>query len=268
METALQFEILPQPDETTCGPTCLHAVYRYFGDELPLARVIEEAPELEQGGTLAVLLGCHALKRRYKATIYTLNLRVFDPTWFRPGAPPLRERLMAQMEVKESARLQTASQAYIEFLDLGGVVRMEDLSGSLIRRFLKRSIPILTGLSATYLYSCSREDNVTGKADDVGGYPSGHFVVLCGYDKQQRAVLVADPYASNPMGGKHYYAIGTDRVIRAILLGVLTYDANLLVIEPKRRSPNRSRKRGQADRLAPVNAKSQITNPKDGAVDK
>ena len=28
----LPVEILPQPDETTCGPTCLHAVFRYFGE--------------------------------------------------------------------------------------------------------------------------------------------------------------------------------------------------------------------------------------------
>src|SRR5437762_675447 len=32
----LPVETLPQPDETTCGPTCLHAVYRYWGDREPL----------------------------------------------------------------------------------------------------------------------------------------------------------------------------------------------------------------------------------------
>ena len=56
MESRLHFDILPQPDPTTCGPTCLHAVYRYHGDEMPLARVIAETPALEEGGTLAVLL--------------------------------------------------------------------------------------------------------------------------------------------------------------------------------------------------------------------
>ena len=25
-----------QPDDSTCGPTCLHAVYRYHGDDVPL----------------------------------------------------------------------------------------------------------------------------------------------------------------------------------------------------------------------------------------
>ena len=32
METKLFLDIRPQPDQTTCGPTCLHAVYRYFND--------------------------------------------------------------------------------------------------------------------------------------------------------------------------------------------------------------------------------------------
>ena len=40
-ELRLPLETLPQPDETTCGPTCLHAVYRYWGETEPLAQVIE-----------------------------------------------------------------------------------------------------------------------------------------------------------------------------------------------------------------------------------
>ena len=35
------------------------------------------------------------------------------------------------------------------FLDLGGEVRCQDLTRNIIRRYLNRAIPILTGLSAT-----------------------------------------------------------------------------------------------------------------------
>ena len=69
----------PQPDDMTCGPTCLHAVYRYFDDDVPLEQVVGEASMLDEGGTLAVLLGCHAQRRGYEASIYTYNLDVFDP---------------------------------------------------------------------------------------------------------------------------------------------------------------------------------------------
>lgn len=234
MESALQFDIAAQPDLTTCGPTCLHAVYRYFGNEVPLADVIRETPKLEQGGTLAVLLGVHALARGYKARIYTYNLHVFDPTWFRDDAPPLDERLRAQSAAKEDVKLQRASEAYLEFLALGGEIRMEDMNAGLVRRHLKRETPVLTGLSSTYLYREPRETEAS-QPDDVRGKPQGHFVVLCGYDSAERSVLVADPLHPNPFAlASRKYSVDLDRLICAIMLGIVTFDANLLVIEPRR----------------------------------
>jgi hypothetical protein len=232
MCSRLELDILRQPDNATCGPTCLHSVYRYYQDEIPLETVIRETPQLEEGGTLAVLLGRHALARGYHATIYTYNLQVFDPTWFLPGGPELIERLEAQMEVKASPRLHQASRAYIDFLQEGGKIVMRELTASLLRRYLKREVPLLAGLSSTYLYGCAREIGLTCEADDVRGYPAGHFVVLSGYDKKRRKVLVADPYLPNLAGLAHYYEVTLDRLVCAIMLGVLTYDANLLIIEP------------------------------------
>src|SRR6476469_8775578 len=59
----LPLTTLPQPDETTCGPTCLHALYAYFGEREPLATVIDRMWRLEHGGTYAVFLGCDALRK-------------------------------------------------------------------------------------------------------------------------------------------------------------------------------------------------------------
>jgi hypothetical protein len=233
MQTRLRLEIFPQPDHVTCGPTCLHAVYRYFRDSISLAEVVEQIPQLEDGGTLAVVMACHALKRGYSATIYTYNVEVFDPTWFETGAPPLAERLQAQLAAADSPRLRLASSEYLDFLRLGGKLRMEDLTSELIRRFLKNSTPILTGLSATYLYRAKREIGWESIPDDVRGFPVGHFVVLCGYDQSSRTVLVADPLQPNPLATVHTYAVEMDRVKNAILLGIVTHDANLLIIEPR-----------------------------------
>jgi hypothetical protein len=222
-----------QPDDTTCGPTCLDAVYRYYDDPLPLEQVIAEVDLLETGGTLGVLLGCHALGRGYEATVYTYNLHVFDPTWFPGTAETLIPRLEAQLEVKPDPRLATASRAYIRFLEAGGRIRFRELQPALIQRYLDRGIPILTGLSATYLYGCSREFGE--EYDDVAGTPVGHFVVLGGYEKRGRKVVVADPLHDNPRFETGSYKVGMNRLIGAILLGIVTYDANLLVITPSRR---------------------------------
>jgi len=232
----LPFEIFPQPNDTACGPTCLHALYRYYGDEVPLEVLVGEVPATEKGGTFAVVLACHALRRGYRATIYTYNLQLFDPTWFVPPGADLRSKLAEQLRRKQPAdeRLATSTHAYFEFLDLGGVVRFEDLTARLIRKYLTRGQPILTGLSATYLYRDSRERGRENVPDDVGGEPQGHFVVLCGYDRRRREVLVADPLHPNPLSVTHIYAVGIERVLGAILLGVVTYDANLLILEPAR----------------------------------
>ena len=40
MPDRVSLDILPQPDDTTCGPTSLHAVYRFWGDDLPIDRII------------------------------------------------------------------------------------------------------------------------------------------------------------------------------------------------------------------------------------
>jgi hypothetical protein len=57
--------------------------------------------------------------------------------------------------------------------------------------------------------------------------------VLCGYDSSNRDILVADPYQPN-LAKERYYEVGVNRLICSILLGVLTYDSNLLVVTPKR----------------------------------
>lgn len=231
---SLPVRMLPQPDETTCGPTCLHALYRFWGDSEPLEAVIRRTRSLEDGGgTFAVFLACDALRRGYAATIYTYNLMVFDPTWFTPGVD-LAERLQRQRQAKTDPRLLHATEGYLEFLALGGRLRFADLGRTLIRGTLRRGQPILTGLSSTYLYRTAREFGPDSRPDDVRGSPGGHFVVLAGYDRHRRSVLVADPYGPHPYGPGHEYWMSIDRVLGAILLGVLTHDANLLLIQPRR----------------------------------
>lgn len=232
-ESEAGVEIAPQPDYQSCGATCLHAVYRYYGQPLALAQVIDEVPRLETGGTLAVMLANHALRRGFGARIYTYNLQAFDPSWFDGDVTvDVAERLRAQSKVKNARRLHISTKAYFEFLEHGGEIRYEDLTPGLLAGLLGGGRPILTGLSATYLYRAMRERPDDDVEDDVRGYPVGHFVLLSGYESATQRVHVADPLLPNPMSSGHYYAVDVHRVLGAILLGVLTYDANLLVIEP------------------------------------
>jgi len=228
-----RFVVEQQPDDVTCGPACLHGVYRHYGDDVPLEQVIADTHTLDKGGTLDVFLANHALARGYDATILTYNLDVFDPTWFSLPNAEIRKRLAAQAAVKPWSRLQAATRGYDEFLRLGGKLELVDLDPPLLRRYLTRG-PIIAGLSATYLYRAVRDIPDTNADDDVRGEPVGHFVVLTGQRREAREILIADPLQANPLVRSRYYAVRVQRLIGAILLGVMTYDANLLVIEPKR----------------------------------
>lgn len=229
----IPLDLRPQPTDTSCGPTCLHGLYRFYGCECALDQIIREIESVPGGGTLGVFLANHALERGFNVYMVTYNLRVFDPTWF-PAAPAeLAAKLRASLPRRHKPKLRQSIQAYIRFCELGGVADMEVLSGALLRKHLRQNRPILAGLSSTFLYRDSRSNPATNIDDDLGGEAEGHFVLLTGYDREARTVQIADPYAENPIASQSRYAVPMDRLINAILLGVLTYDANLLIITPK-----------------------------------
>jgi hypothetical protein len=232
-DIALPVRVLPQPTETTCGPTCLHGVYAFHDDSVALDTVIDETRSLLDGGTLSVFLARHALERGYDATIYSYNVQLFDPTWERFDTGCVIDKLKQQAEQTNDSKLRTSSMAYIGFLEAGGQLRFDTLKEELLRTLLNRSGPILAGLSATFLYRTARENPRTNEFDDIGGEPSGHFVVIAGYRQRTRELLVCDPWQPNPLTEANRYWLDVDRVISSVLLGVVTYDANMLMIEPK-----------------------------------
>lgn len=236
MDKRILIPMSSQPDDLTCGPACLHSVYQYYRDPIELSTVINEVEMLEDGGTLAANLACHALSRGYQAVIHCFNVMIFDPSWFDLPVKDLQAKLRQQMEEKPSPKLQAASEGYLRFLDLGGKLVFEDLSPKLLERYLRMKIPVITGLSATYLYRCPREIPVSTNYDDVRGEPAGHFVVLTGFDENRQEVMVGDPLCPNPLSSDFEYPVEIHHLISSILLGVVTYDANLLVIQSKNSS--------------------------------
>lgn len=242
MRNEIKLDIHAQPDDVSCGPTCLHAIYRHYGDkEISLRQVLSEVQRLSHGGTLIEILACHALKRGFGATIYTYLLQMFDPTWFAEDGvahspADMSERLEQQLRVKKGdQRLKVATKACREFLRLGGEMKMYELTAGLISGYLREGTPILAGLSSTYLYGRAREYGPKDVEDDVRGEPQGHFVMLIGYDTRKREVLLADPLDPNPPFHTAKYRISIDRLINAILLGIITHDASLLIVHPKKR---------------------------------
>ncbi len=235
----IELNIRTQPDDETCGPTSLHAIYRYYGQTISLNEVIETIEHSLSGGTLSPLLGKHALMRGFDATIFVNQLDLFDPTWFKKSRAPreaLLVKLKSQDKFKHAKGLSMASKAYQEFLTLGGEIRFKTIDSQMLKEYFNKNIPILTGLNSTYLYRTSRElftQDGESFFDDIQGTPCGHFVVLCGYDEKKRRVVVADPFRENPLSQNNFYKVSIARLCNAIMLGAQTYDATLLIITPK-----------------------------------
>jgi hypothetical protein len=236
----IELKIETQPDDESCGPTCLHAIYRHYGYDIPITEVIQTIDRSPSGGTFSISIGKHALQHGFQATVYINSLVLFDPSWFVNGEADsnlLIEKLEAQSNVKHDPYITNATVAIIEFLNLGGKICSHPLSEELLRTFFDKNIPVISGLSSTNLYWSQRGIfTEEGKSvfDDIRGTPCGHFVVLCGFDSDNNHVIVADPYTGNPMHHNSYYKVNINRLINAILLGVITFDGNLTVIEPKK----------------------------------
>ncbi len=235
----IELNIKSQPDDETCGPTSLHAIYNYYGHNIPLKEVISTIEHSLSGGTLIPMLGKHALSEGFDATIYVNSLDTFDPTWFKKSKASseiLLTKLKSQGKFKQSKDFAMVSQAYQDFLEMGGSIRFKTLDVQMLKEYFKKNIPILTGLNSTYLYRSSRESFTTeGESffDDIRGEACGHFVVLCGYDEKKRKIVVADPFRENPLSKDNFYKVSLARLINAIMLGANTHDAALLVITPK-----------------------------------
>ncbi len=234
----IELIIQAQPNDETCGATSLHSIYQYYGFNIPLEDVIKTVEKSLSGGTLAYMLGKHALQHGFSASIYVYNVHLYDPTWFTNGEVDnqfLIDKLYQQMQYKNDPFITKATMALLDFLNLGGKIVSESLNTTLLKKYFATKTPILASLCATHLYRCSREwFTPEGESvfDDIRGTPCGHFVVLCGYDEETHEVVVADPLAKNPLSNSNYYKVSTNRLINSIMLGVLTYDGNLLIIKP------------------------------------
>jgi hypothetical protein len=217
-----------QPDDVTCGPTCLAKVYAFYGCPRDLDTIVRETPRNPDGGTLAVSLGLSALRNGFRPTVYPFGTRVFDPTWRELKRRALMAKLERRLAATDSVRQVRTVEAYLTFLGEGGHIRFREPTTRLLVRILRGRDPILTGLSATFLYRTARERD--DRYDDVRGDSVGHFVVVSGYYPKTRRFAVTDPFRNVPMSRTGRYLVPGERLLAAILLGDATYDAVLLVL--------------------------------------
>jgi hypothetical protein len=229
---SLPVERIEQPDDLTCGPTAMLQIYRYHGVETTLDGLYGGYQRNPDGGTLAVYLALAAIADGWLPTLFSFNLDVFDPTWADLAPDDLVAKLEERHREVEGERLQRLRRiiaAYTELVRRGGRLRIVDLDRRLLVGLLAAGHPILTGLSATWLYRTRRE--LGEEENDVAGWPVGHFVVVSGYDPEGDQFSIVDPMRDSPFGDAGVYEVASERLLASILLGDATDDAVLLVLE-------------------------------------
>jgi hypothetical protein len=218
-----------QPDEVTCGPSCLSSVLRFHGIDADLSAVMPLVTRNQDGGTLAPWLGQAALGFGIGVRARPLAVQVFDPTWRGLDAASLRDRLALRTAALREGRLRRVHQAWLDYLDAGGQVNLggELRSGEIIAA-LDRGNPLIAGLSVTWLYQVARERPADNVPDDIAGMPVGHFVVITGYAGGGDTFFVSDPWPHPPFEGEPHYPVSRRQLTQAILLGDATHDAVIL----------------------------------------
>ncbi len=228
MKKILSISIERQPNDVSCGATCLYSIYHYYEDDITLEELLKEVKHVDNGGTLALLLGINALKRGYKALLITYNVDFFDPSWFVSPGVNIVSKLRLQKRWRHELIIQQYTPWYLDYIKDGGSITSEPFTEELVKKCIDHGDPLLIGVNVSYLYGESRI--FRDRYNDIRGMSEGHFVIICGYDTLKGTLLIADPWQTNPFSLKSTYWVKFNHLITSMMLGVLTHDANVLVI--------------------------------------
>jgi len=190
---------------SSCGHSSLLQVLAYYGTNLELKEVVKEISNCEVDelklGASECELGMFAIKRGFKSTVVSLDVRRFDATWFELSSEELKKKLELRSEflhklspedIKEgqgTQYLDNVTKYYSEYLEKEGKVKFLPISKELIKKYIDNKIPVIALVSSQLYFKKARKYN--GEFDDIKGKPTGHWIVVSGYDENN--FIITDP---------------------------------------------------------------------------
>ena len=220
------FSVPAQPDAESCGLACLKGVYESFGAPCSWSDLRCTVRSVPSGGTIAQYLGLHAIDQGCSAEILTVDVRLYDPTWFERELKDLGRILVLAAGDATNPKIREALIATRRFLDRSGIVRFGELTRQKLLDYLNDSWALIAGISVTFLERQRREGATESHPER--GVPVGHFVVVRQFDVDTDMITLLDPLNRGAHGKT--VQISFDRFLHAWLLGALTRDATLLAI--------------------------------------
>lgn len=224
-----------QPDDVSCGPTCLSQVLAWHGAQHDIDALAGQLRRNADGGTQGVYLGRLALELGYRVRLYPFGVRIFDPTWWECEDEEIIELLDARAAALSDPGERDTVMAWADYLRAGGYLAFREPSPRVLTRALDLGRPLICGLNATWLYREARTRRHDNQDDPIGGHAAGHFVVIRGYTGEGRHLHVNDPSPDAPFSkgtSAGRYPLSANRLLHALLLGDGTGDAVLVEIWP------------------------------------
>lgn len=199
-----------QPTSNTCGYAALAILLSHYRSTMTPEDVVVAVPQPvdENGkptGSITAQLATWLISEGYDLTFYSFDCQILDLSWRRLGKEKVLQKLRQVRDIRDvpglgkkfwSARYV---QAYIEYLEAGGMLEIRPHVTSKLLYDLLESGPVYTNF-------CSTTVNGKGKTttpniqerisvlDDINGTASNHSVVVYG-NTESGDFLVADPWS-------------------------------------------------------------------------
>jgi len=205
-------------EKNMCGPSSLQQVLEYYGRKISLKDILANV-KMFPFGTPPPYLAIGAKKLGYKVRLISFDVNYVDPSWKNSPKNEIIEKLKKRLPTIKNRIINRRTKGLIMALESGVELDIKIPSEKILIKYMKRGIPPIITLSYNVLHDYKRKLN--DKLDDVKGLPTGHYVVVSGYDDNN--FIVTDPFN------------GTLKVPkRKLLFSWFFLGGWILIVEPKK----------------------------------
>lgn len=213
----------------------------YYGKSLTPEDIVKSVPVIrsehgEDWGTINQNLATWCLSLGYSVVMYSSDFQILDTSWKGMEKAGLLERLRAVKNHRNVVTLgkkfsEIYVQSYIDFINAGGELRVEQFITTPLLDSLLENGPVLACVCMNTYYGHGRQADGaalrTNVSDDTRGKLYNHSVVVHGKD-DEGSYLIADPWATPGM-----YAVEPEKLVLAVQAAQIECDNLLFQVIPK-----------------------------------
>lgn len=176
-------------DSVDCGLACLLMVFKYYGHKKSLTTLKKDL-KVHKIGTYSPQLGTYLIKSGFEVELVTQHPALFTVYHRCLNQKDLLTNIKKLLEI-ETKQNKTTLKYFVEFMKVGGKIRVKIPGVDDIQNSLKNNSPLIALLTSVFLTEKKPKFNF-------------HFNVITGLSNQY--VYINDPL-SDKRGGKKKYLV-------------------------------------------------------------